>query len=128
MTWNHRFALLVVVLLEASVALSSCTKPPVDPFCSYEALPQSTEVAAGEGVIQIVAVNDEYFYVYDSSGKQFKSGSTNRALDLKPGQYKVKLNNSSHSANVQSKTLTSAPPVPCTSAERPTSIITYSAI
>ena len=103
MTFSTHVALLAAIV---SGALSSCSKPPADPLCSYETLPATTDVAAGEGAIQIIATTDEYSYVYDSSGKQVKSGSNNRALNLKPGQYNVKLNNSAHPVYVQSKMLT----------------------
>ena len=44
--------------------------------------------------------------MFDGTGKQLKYGSTNRALALKPGQFDVKVNKSSHSVTIQSKMLT----------------------
>jgi hypothetical protein len=93
-------------VLASAISLSSCTKAPDDPFCSYEAVPASTEIAAGEGAIQIVAPTDEYFHVLDAVGKEIKSGAMNRAVNVKSGQYNVKVNNSAHSVRVDSKMLT----------------------
>ena len=88
-------------------ALSSCSKkPPADSVCAYEPLPATFEAPAGDGAIQILGSTEESFYVFDGAGKQIKSGSVNRALDLKPGQYDVRLNKSTHPVAVQSKTLT----------------------
>lgn len=101
-----RCTLPALGLLAAALALSSCTKAPADPFCSYEAVPPSTEVPAGEGAIQIVAPTDEYFHVLDAAGKEIKSGPMNRAVNVKSGQYNIKLNNSAHSVRVDSKMLT----------------------
>jgi hypothetical protein len=97
----------VLVSLAAFWICSSCTKkPPADAFCTYEPLPQTTDAAAGQGAIQILAPTDEYFYVFDAAGKQLSYGSMNRALAIKPGQYQVKVNKSPHAVVVQAKTLT----------------------
>jgi uncharacterized membrane protein len=96
----------VIVSLAAFWICSSCGKPPADAFCTYEPLPQTTDAAAGQGAIQILAPTDEYFYVFDEAGKQISYGSMNRALALKPGKYQVKVNKSPHSVTVQAKTLT----------------------
>src|SRR5713226_9150420 len=95
----------VIVSIAALWICSSCArKPPADAFCTYEPLPHTTEAAAGQGAIQILAPTDEYFYVFDDAGKQISYGSMNRALAMKPGQYQVKVNKSPHSVTVQAKT------------------------
>ena len=63
------------------------------------------DAPAGSGAIEILASTDEYFYVFDGAGKQIKYGSTNRAVDLKPGQYNVNVNKSSHTVTVEAKML-----------------------
>src|ERR1700730_4925355 len=76
----------VISLLAAFWICTSCArKPPADAFCTYEPLPQTTDAAAGQGAIQILAPTDEYFYVFDEAGKQIGYGSMNRALAVKPG-------------------------------------------
>jgi len=106
MSSNSRVALPPAGLLLVVFMVFSCAKPPADPFCTYEALPSSTEVPAGQGAVLIIAPADDYLYVFDATGHQVQSGPSNRALNLKPGQYDIKLNNSVHSTRVESKMLT----------------------
>lgn len=55
------------------------------------------------------AVTDTYFYVLDAAGKQVGSAHVNALLPLKPGQYQLEVNNSLHTAAVESATLTKCP-------------------
>jgi hypothetical protein len=90
-----------------SFATVACKKAPTaDSVCSYQPLPATTDVPAGQGAILIQAGTDTYFYVFDSAGKQLGSAHVNGSLPIKPGDYRVKINNSTHPAEVQSKMLT----------------------
>src|SRR5690348_962150 len=86
--------------------LCSCSKPPSDPLCSSEPLPDGSNFAAGDGALQIIAPGQDYFAVNDSAGKQIKNAPLNSAVDLKPGSYTAKINGSTHPITAQSKMLT----------------------
>src|SRR5207245_235704 len=89
------------------LSLAACKKaPPPDGVCSYEPLPATAEVPAGHGAILTQAATDTYFYALDDAGKQIGSAHVNAILPLKPGNYRLKVNNSLHPAAVQAKTLT----------------------
>ncbi len=89
------------------LTVGSCKQaPPPDPLCSYEPLPESGQVPAGQGAIQILASTDDHFYVFDETGKQINHLRVNESLPLPPAKYQVKINNSAHAVVVQSKTLT----------------------
>src|SRR5690242_12600761 len=81
------------------LALAACQKaPPPDGVCSYEPLPATAEVPAGQGAILTQAATDTYFYALDDAGKQIGSAHVNAILPLKPGNYRLKVNNSLHPA------------------------------
>jgi 6,7-dimethyl-8-ribityllumazine synthase len=86
--------------------LGSCGgKPPADAVCAYQPVPQSAGIPAGQGAVEVLSSTEEYFYVFDRSGKQTVSGATNRAVAVKPGSYNVKINNSVHALAVEAGTL-----------------------
>src|SRR5207237_7869756 len=92
------------------VALSACNKaPPLDNVCSYEPLPATSEVAAGEGGLVTQAATEAYFYAIDGAGKQAGSAHVNAHLPPKPREYQVKVNKSGHMSPVESQTLTKGP-------------------
>lgn len=91
----------------AILILAACKKaPPPDAVCTYEPLPATADVPSGQGGIMAQASTDTYFYAVDETGKQLGSAHVNGTLALKPGSYRLKVNNSLHPAAVQSKTLT----------------------
>lgn len=104
MNWHFRRVEIAAGLL-ASGVLYSCAKAPSDAVCVVEAIPASTQVPAGQGALQVLAPTDEYFYVFDGT-HQVESGRVNRALNIKPGQYVIKVNNSPHATHVEVKMLT----------------------
>jgi hypothetical protein len=90
-----------------SLTMVACKKTPAaDSVCSYEPLPATTDVPAGQGAILTQAVTDAYFYAMDSAGKQVGSAHVNGILPIKPGEYRLKVNNSTHAADVKSNTIT----------------------
>ena len=90
-----------------SLTMVACKKTPAaDSVCSYEALPATTDVPAGQGAILTQAGTDISFYAFDSAGKQLGSAHVNGILPLKPGDYRLKVNNSTHPAGVQAKMIT----------------------
>ena len=101
----RRAAICIAAL--TSLTFVACKKTPVsDSVCSYEPLPATTDVPAGQGAVLTQAGTDTYFYVLDSAGKQLGSAHVNGILPLKPGDYRLKVNNSTHAASVQSKMIT----------------------
>lgn len=90
----------------AALSLVACSAPPVDPFCSYAALPPGSKVKAGRGSLQVEGKTTADFYVSDEAGKQIGYQSLGRTLELAPGKYRVKLNNSLHTTVVQKGSLT----------------------
>jgi len=102
---NRRVAICIAAFI--SLVAVACKKTPAaDSVCGYEPLPATTDVPAGQGAILTQAGTDTYFYVLDSAGKQLGSAHVNGSLPLKPGDYRVKVNNSTHAASVQSKMIT----------------------
>jgi len=87
--------------------LPGCKKAPApDSLCTYEPLPATTEVPAGQGAIEVLATTDASFYAFDAAAKQIGGHAVNGLLPVKPGDYIVKLNNSVHPVAVQEKMLT----------------------
>ena len=100
----RRGVLGAVVL--AALSFIGCKKaPPADGVCSYDPLPAGAEVPFGQGGVQVMAATDSYFYAFDGAGKQIAYQGANRLLPLKPGDYQIKINNTTHPVSVQSKTL-----------------------
>ncbi len=100
----RREVLSAVVL--AALSFIGCKKaPPADSVCSYDPLPAGAEVPSGQGGVQVMAATDSYFYAFDGAGKQIAYQGANRLLPLKPGDYQIKINNTTHPVSVQSKTL-----------------------
>ena len=84
-----------------------CSKaPPQDSICSYEPLPASVNAPKGEGAIQIVAKIDGYYAVIGKDAKQVVSHSVNQTGTVKPGDYVVKINNSTHPVVIEEGKLT----------------------
>jgi len=63
-------------------------------------------VAAGQGAVQITGSTDQYFYLSDGSGKSVTNGKIGTAVHAKPGEYRIKLNGSTHPVVVKEKMLT----------------------
>jgi hypothetical protein len=85
---------------------TSCQKaPPPDGVCSYEPLPAGADVPAGQGGVLTAAATDAYFYAFDPAGKQIGTQVSNRLLALKPGDYQLKVNNSTHPISLPAKML-----------------------
>lgn len=90
-----------------AVILAACKKnAPADSVCSVEALPATSDVPPAQGAVMTQGKTDSYFYALDETGKQIGSAHVNGILALKPGDYRLKVNNSQHPATVQSKMLT----------------------
>ncbi len=95
-----------IIPLSALALLCACEKaPPPDPFCRYEEAPPTAGIKPDQGAIQILAPVEQYIYVFDDKGKQLASERTNRVLGVQAGTYQVRVNNSSHTVYVKSKTL-----------------------
>ncbi len=89
------------------LSLAGCKKaPPADTVCSVEPLPATAEVPSGQGGALVQAATDTYVYAVDAAGTQKGSRHVNDVLPLKPGDYRLKVNNSLHPVSVQAKTLT----------------------
>lgn len=85
------------LLASAVLLLGACRKaPPPDPLCTYEPLPESAKAPDGQGAIQVVAPTSEYFYVLDSEGKEKGHAKAGGSVLVKPGEYRTKLNGSTH--------------------------------
>src|SRR5207237_10171245 len=92
------------------VALSACNKaPPLDNVCSYEPLPATSEVAAGQGGPVTQAATDAHFYAFDGAGKQGGSAHGNALLPPKPREYHLKGNKTAHMGGGRATTLTKWP-------------------
>lgn len=99
--------LLSGALLAIMFSSYSCAgRPPSDPYCSYEPLPASADIKAGQGALQVEGVTSAYFYVFNEMGNQINYQSLSKTLGLDPGKYQLKVNNSSHPITVQKGTLT----------------------
>ena len=91
----------------AALFLVACKKtPPPDGVCTNEPLPTRVEIPSDHGGVQVLASTDAYFMVRDTTGKQIASKHVNDMTPVPTGDYQVVLNNSVHSALVQSKMLT----------------------
>ena len=91
----------------AVLTFSGCKKAlPPDTLCTYEALPPTADVPAGQGAIEVLGSTDAYFYAFDSTAKQIGSHPVNGLLSIKPGDYVLKVNNSVHPVAVQEKMVT----------------------
>jgi hypothetical protein len=62
-------------------------------------------VPSGQGGALTAAATDAYFYAFDTTGKQIGSQVSNRLLALKPGDYQLKVNNSTHPISLPAKML-----------------------
>src|SRR5260370_15896553 len=100
----RRSGTLAVLLL--TFTFTSCKKAPApDGVCSYEPLPVGAEVPSGQGGVLTAAATDAYFYAFDGTGKQIGAQVSNRLLALKPGDYQLKVNNSTHPISLPAKML-----------------------
>lgn len=95
---------LLVVL--CALTATCCKRTSEDTLCRYDPLPETAGIPQDQGAIQIAAASEEYFYVLDSAGKQIASARTNQSAAVKPGDYQVTLNKSSHPVSVRARTLT----------------------
>lgn len=102
-----RAFLLAAASLVFLLAASSCGKsPPADPYCSYSPLPAGAEAKAGQGALQVEGTIAGYFYVFDKAGKQIGYQSLGKTLAIDPGEYQLKVNQSTHPVAVEKGMLT----------------------
>jgi hypothetical protein len=94
------------IVLGALLVLAGCSKAPEDPLCRYEPAPATMDLPSGQGAVRITGTTEEYFYVFDDSGKQLTYARLNQSATVKPGRYQVKVNKSTHPVTVQAKILT----------------------
>ena len=90
------FRMLFIVLL-----LISCSREKEDPCCVFSEIGAGAEIKSGEGGLQVDGTTTAYFYVFDKSGNQVNYQSLNKTLSLPPGEYMVKVNNTSHPVKVE---------------------------
>jgi 6,7-dimethyl-8-ribityllumazine synthase len=89
------------------LAAISCSKaPPPDSLCSYEPLPESARVASGQGAVLISGSTGDYVYLVDPAGKNAGNGRISTAVEAMPGEYRAKLNGSTHAVFAKEGTLT----------------------
>jgi 6,7-dimethyl-8-ribityllumazine synthase len=69
-------------------------------------VPQTTRLESGLGAVQVMGTTSDYFYLRDSASKQVASGTLNRAVGVRPGEYTALLNNSTHTVFVEDGKLT----------------------
>ena len=92
------------------LALNACKKAaPPDNLCRHGPLPATSNVPSGQGAVTTQAETDSYFSAFAGVGKQVGSAHVNALLPLKPGEYQLKINNSVHTAAVESGMLTKCP-------------------
>jgi hypothetical protein len=102
---SQRSAAVPIAIAALSLSISCSKKPVADAVCTYQPLAQTAEVPAKQGGIQVVAATDDYFHLFDGSGKEVQSGPANHIVAAKPGDYTLKLNSSSHPMSVAAGTL-----------------------
>jgi len=95
-----------LTFLFLSFIFSSCKKAPQpDGVCTYDPLPAGADVPSGQGGALTTGTTDAYFYAFDTTGKQIGAQVSNRLLALKPADYQLKVNNSTHLISVPVKML-----------------------
>src|SRR5579864_2203176 len=101
---SRRSRTLTFLLL--TFIFSSCKKAPQpDGVCTYDPLPAGADVPSGQGGALTTGTTDAYFYAFDTTGKQIGAQVSNRLLALKPADYRLKVNNSTHLISVPAKML-----------------------
>lgn len=94
------------VLFYSMFLLSCAEKTEVDPCCQYAEVSPEMDVNEGKGAILISGSTASTFYVLDESGEQVAYQSLNKVLTLDPGDYRVKVNNTTHDVEVRADQLT----------------------
>jgi len=61
----------------------------------------SVSIAEISSTLTVIGIGQDYFYVYDSQDKYITSSKTNREIELNPGEYTIKLNNTKREATVK---------------------------
>jgi len=103
---TSRALLLALYLPGLIVCLGSCKKNhPPDACCNFTDVPRDADISDGHGALLVQGSTSAHFYVLDGSGKQVASQRLNETLALEPGAYQVKVNNASHSVNIEAGTL-----------------------
>lgn len=99
MKGKHGFLFSVTsacLFLGAGALSMACSqRPPVsDDGCAFSRLAIADDTDDGTGQLQVVGSTSVQYYVLDNTGKQLAQQHLNQPVALKPGRYRVKLNNS----------------------------------
>jgi hypothetical protein len=90
-----------------SLLVTSCgSPPPPDPYCSSASLPADLKVQSGQGALQVDGTTPVQFLVFHLDRKPVDNKLLGRAVAVKPGQYRVTVNNTVHTVTVEGGKLT----------------------
>jgi hypothetical protein len=89
------------------IGASSCSeKPQADPCCRISDIPPGSNTPSGQGAVRVDGSTTATYYILNDKGQQVAYESLSKSLDLAPGSYQIKLNNSTHPLEVQPGKLT----------------------
>lgn len=77
-----------------------------DSYCRRGPLPAWTQIKPGRGLLEVGGTTREAFAVLDSTGKTVANQTVGGRVELAPGTYALRLNNSAHTTSVVEDSLT----------------------